>query len=51
MLGNEDRMAPHRRLPAVVRGLGGREPRPDEILRMAPDGLQPFGFEIGAVTG
>lgn len=46
MLGNENRMAAHRRLLSVIGGLRGREPLLDEVAGMGEHRLQPLGFEV-----
>jgi hypothetical protein len=41
VLGDEHRMAPIRRLLAVVARERGGEPLPDDVRRMAPQALRP----------
>jgi hypothetical protein len=42
VLGDEDRVVPHGRLPAVVGGLGGGQALLDEIASMGKDYVQAF---------
>src|SRR5262245_44091952 len=51
MLGDEDRMVPHRRLLAVVYRTGWGESFGDELTGVIEDGFEPLGFEVGALLG
>ena len=46
MLRNEDGMAAHRRLPAVISGLGRGGPLSHKIGRMRPDHVCPLGLQV-----
>ena len=49
MLRREDRMPAHRRLASVVRRTGRREPLPDEILRVATEGIEAVFPDVGPI--
>lgn len=49
MLRREDRMPAHRRLPSIVRMIGGREPLSDEILRVAADDVKATLLDVSPV--
>ena len=46
MLGNKDRVAAHRRLPAVIGNIGRSQPTGNEIFGMAANRLHPFFSDI-----
>jgi hypothetical protein len=46
MLGNENRVLTHRRLPAVVLGLGRREPLFDKVSSVIKDHVEPFRLQV-----
>lgn len=49
VLGDEYRVAAHRRLPAVVGDFRRRQPLTDKIFGMPADGVEPFLPDIGNV--
>lgn len=49
MLGDEYRVAAHRRLPAVVGDFRRRQPLTDKIFGMPADGVEPFLPDVGNV--
>lgn len=51
MLGDEDGMAAHRRLLAVVRRMRRRQPFGDEGPAMIEDGVETLLREIGSLLG
>jgi hypothetical protein len=46
MLGDEDGVASHGRLLAVVGRLGWSQPLPQELVRVLGDGLQPLLLQV-----
>jgi hypothetical protein len=46
VLGDEDRMIPHGRLPAVIGGLSRGQSLLDEVAGMDEDGIQAFLPEV-----
>lgn len=51
VLCDEDGVAAHGRLFAVVGGMGGGEPGADEVFGVAADGVGAFFEKVGAVAG
>lgn len=49
VLGDEYRVAAHRRLPAVVGDFRRRQPLADKIFGMPADGIKPFLPDVGNV--
>lgn len=49
MLRRENRMPAHRRLASVVQRTGRREPLPDEILRVATEGIEAVFTDVGPI--
>ena len=51
MLGDEDRVIPHRRLLAVVRRIGGGETFLNKLLSVRHHSLQPLAFQVFPFSG
>src|SRR5208337_1141959 len=51
VLGDEDRVVPHRGLLAVVRWIGGSETLLDELLSVRHHGVQPFALQVFPFSG
>src|SRR5262249_2133504 len=51
MLGDEDRVVPHRWLPPVVPGASGGEPLLDELLAVRHDSLQALSLQVAPLGG
>src|SRR5271157_1292944 len=51
VLGDEDRVVPHRGLLAVVRWIGGGETLLDEFLAVRHHGVQPLALEVFRFSG